>query len=364
MGLSMSLLVLAALVALIPIAAVGPHPPRTIRDLEKALVFGVATLGIGMAILYSIFRVNIFGFFHLLYLVGVVTIPVLLGGWWLLGRIRGTSSRLLRLGGALAVLIALLGVWGTHIEPNWLRTDRATLASPIGAPIRIGVLADLQTPDVGRHERNAVETLLAQNPDLVLIPGDLYQGPRAVIDQQASAFAELVRTLVDQVPIVAIVSGDSDGPDQLQPIADAAGALYIDNEIAFVEVNGQPIRLAGISVFSTTERLDTLAALGAPTDAFTILLSHRPDAVYELPEGADVDLIVAGHTHGGQIAVPFFGPPVTFSEVPRELAAGGLGIVDGYPLYVSAGVGLERNQAPQVRLGVRPEIGVLEVTPQ
>ena len=363
MGLSMSLLVLATLVALIPLAAVGPHPPRTIRDVEKALVFGVATLGIGMVIVYRVFSVDIFGFFHVLYLLAVVTIPVLLGGWWFLARVRGESSRTMRLGGALAAMIALFGVWGTHIEPNWLRTDRATLAASVEAPIRIGVLADLQTPNVGMHEQNAIETLVAEEPDLVLIPGDLFQASSATIDLEAPAFIKLLRTLVAEIPVVAIVSGDSDQPDVLRPIAESAGVLYIDNQITSIEVAGQPIRLAGITVFAARSRLDTLAALGERSDEYTILLSHRPDAVYELPQGADVDLIIAGHTHGGQVALPFFGPPVTFSDVPRDIAAGGLGIIDTYPIYVSAGVGLERNQAPQVRFGVRPEIGILEVIP-
>lgn len=363
MGLSTSLLVLAIIVALIPLAAIGPRPPASLRDLEKGFVFGVVTLGIGTIVVHSVFGLNIFGFFHVLYLLGVVTVPLLLGGWWALGRLRGGAHRAIELGGVLAVLIALLGVWGTHIEPNWLKTDRATLAAPIDASIRVGVLADMQTPDVGRHERNAVDTILAENPDLVLVPGDLFQGPGTEIERAVPDFIELLSTLVDQVPVVAVVSGDSDQPELLQRITEGAGALYIDNQVAPIEVAGQPVRLAGITVSRTTTRLDTLAALGEPSDAYTILLTHRPDAVYELPVGADVDLIVAGHTHGGQIALPFFGPPVTLSEIPRDIAAGALGVIDGYPIYVSAGVGLERNQAPQIRLGVRPEVGILDLIP-
>lgn len=364
MGLSTSLLLLAVVVALIPLAAVGPRPPETFRDLEKALVFGIAALGLGSVIVHRIFGLNIFGFFHLLYLLGVVSVPLLLGGWWALARVRRDDRRILHLGGVLAALIAILGVWSTHIEPNWLKTDHATLIAPIETPIRIGVLADLQTGEVGQHERRAVEAILAEQPDLVLVPGDLYQGRADLIAQEAPAFVDLLSTLVDQVPVVAVVSGDSDRPEQLQAIVEAAGALYVENQFAFIEVAGEPVRLAGISVFSARSRLDTLAALAEPSDAYTILLSHRPDAVFELPDGADVDLVVAGHTHGGQIALPFLGPPVTFSNVPNNIAAGGLGVVEGHAIYVSAGVGLERNQAPQVRFGVRPEVGILDLVPR
>lgn len=57
--------------------------------------------------------------------------------------------------------------------------------------------------------------------------------------------------------------------------------------------------------------------------------------------------------------VPGFGPIVTLSEVPRGVARGGLGRIDGNRIYVSPGVGLQRGQAPQVRLFAPPAVAVL-----
>ena len=94
-------------------------------------------------------------------------------------------------------------------------------------------------------------------------------------------------------------------------------------------------------------------------------MAHHPDEMYTFTGDDEVDLFVAGHTHGGQIAIPFFGPLVTMSTVPRSVAAGGLHDVDGLNVYVSTGVGRERGYAPQVRFGVRPSIGVLDfVSPE
>ncbi len=93
--------------------------------------------------------------------------------------------------------------------------------------------------------------------------------------------------------------------------------------------------------------------------ALTLLMSHRPDTVLGLPAAARVDLTVAGHTHGGQIVVPGIGPLVTLTDVPRSVARGGLNEVDGNPIYVSPGVGVERGRAPQVRLFNRPAVAVL-----
>ncbi len=75
-----------------------------------------------------------------------------------------------------------------------------------------------------------------------------------------------------------------------------------------------------------------------------------------------MDLTVAGHTHGGQVVVPGLGPLLTLSDVPRDVARGGLHEVDGNPVYVSPGVGLERGRAPQVRLFNRPAVAVLTLS--
>jgi len=364
MTLSTSLLAVASLTALLPMLSLKLRPPASIRDLEKSFVVAMVTLVVGAIIVSRLHSLDFFGLVHLVYLLAVVTLPAILIGWWVLARLQRRRTLLLRLGGLVGVAAALLGVWGTHIEPNWLRTDVVSVNAAVPAPLTIGVLSDLQTPNIGRHEWKAVEMLLEQSPDIVLVPGDLYQAPGAIIAENTPDFVELLKALVAEVELVAVVSGDSDEPILVNALAVAAGATFVDNRVIEASVAGQPVRLAGVAVAQSTERLDALASLSAPSDALTIVLAHRPDVVFELPLNTDADLIVAGHTHGGQISLPFIGPPVTFSDVPRSLAAGGLEIVDRFPVYVSTGVGLERVGAPQVRLGVRPSVGIINILPR
>ena len=94
-----------------------------------------------------------------------------------------------------------------------------------------------------------------------------------------------------------------------------------------------------------------------PLGDHRIFISHAPDFVDALPE--PVDLVLAGHTHGGQVVVPFFGPPRTASRLPR-LYAGGLHDFRGTPLHVSRGVGMERAFTPPIRFLCPPEICILD----
>lgn len=364
MGLSTSLLVVAVATALIPIVLVGGRSPGSVRDVEKAVVSAMVVAVVGSVIVHGFHGLNFFGLVHALYLFVVVTVPLLFGGWYLLSHRHGRRRFDAGLGAAATVL-ALCGLYGTHVEPSWLRVDEAQVRADVSASVRVGVIADLQTPSVGDHEHAAVDAVLERAPDMVVVPGDWFQGHAEVLQANRDDFVALLKRLVDGTKLVAVVSGDSDHTISVESIAEQAGAHFIDDSVLAFELNGVPIRLAGVRVLADgPDRGATLASLATPTDGFTLLLAHRPDVVYELTADSDVDLVVAGHTHGGQVQLPFVGPPVTFSDVPRDVAAGGLGVVNNVPLYVSAGVGLERLQAPQVRFGARPEVGIIEIVPR
>lgn len=277
----------------------------------------------------------------------------------------------------IGVAGGLLGAWAVFVEPFRLQVERVEWTPPpgraAGEPVRIGILADLQTDDAcGDHERRAVERLMAEKPDLILIPGDLIQAPADEYDRCAPRVRDVLSRL-DAPGGVYFVHGDVDW-DERRVAALLAGTRIraITNELVRAEVRGRPVTIAGASLDIRAWPARTLASRlvasleDTPgTDDVRILLSHAPDAVFALSEGSRIDLVVAGHTHGGQIVVPFFGPPVTLSAVPRRVAAGGLHRVmtrtGGHWLHVSRGVGLERKQAPRVRLFCPPEVTVLTV---
>ncbi len=344
---------------------------RVMRALVRLAVTGVA----GMVVLGVLVPFDLFGYAQFLWLTAVVGVPlgsaVAIGVSWRRGLSADAAERAcVRRGvaviGAIGVLAAAVGVWGTFIEPRRLETKRAAVAidpSRLGdAPVRIAVLSDLQTTHIGAYEHEAVSRLMAEQPDVILLPGDLIQDDEGGFARELPALRALLGRL--HAPGgVYLVGGDVDQPvTRLSQMTEGTAVQVLAGEVRTGTVRDRIVRIAGLplDVWSPASRalLGDFEADVGPDDV-RIVLAHRPDVVLLLRPQTRIDLVVAGHTHGGQIALPFIGPPFTMTEVPRAVAAGGLHDLDGRRIFVSTGVGLERGQAPPVRLGVNPTIGIV-----
>jgi len=271
---------------------------------------------------------------------------------------------------ALAAVVAgLLAVYveGYHREPQDLVVRRHELdltrgAHPAGR-IRVVHLSDLQAHEVGPHEERALREALRQKPDLIVMTGDFIQ-PR-LDDTQVRAGADLrllLRRLDVRAPLgVYAVQGDTDHdwPGVLQ----GTPVRCLTNEVAEIALpGGRALSLVGLAV-GQSHRVDpsTVELVGhVPKGRLRVVAGHSPDFVMGLAGRVHVDLALGGHTHGGQVVVPGFGPPLTLSRLPRTYASG-LHVYEGIPLHVSPGIGMERLTAPQVRFLCPPEVSVLEV---
>ncbi len=269
---------------------------------------------------------------------------------------------------AAAGALALgLGAYSLAVEPRRLLLRRHRL--PWGpwhfpdAPLRLAVLSDIHaawphmTP---RRIARIVDRLLALEPDLVLLPGDFActetVGVWPVAIEEAVA---PLRPLARQGRAFAVL-GNHDwdyGGERVAAALEAVGVRVLRNEAEPVFLGGRPLWLAGVDD-PVTGRHDLDAALAeAPADEPVVLLSHMPDVHREAPPA--VRLVVAGHTHGGQVCLPGFGPLVTLSRLPRHQAHG-LHESAGRRLFVTAGVG---TTGLPIRFARPPEIGLLELVP-
>ncbi|GJM27056.1 MAG: hypothetical protein DHS20C16_34710 [Phycisphaerae bacterium] len=323
---------------------------------------------------FAALGLNIFGLIHLLYLDAAVVAPavgvlILASRFW---RIPGVGSVSFGWAGTIAsvcsFLLVPLCVYTSFVEPFNLQVETSTVEVPgLSAtenPITVAVLADLQFAEVTAHEHRAVDLAMEAQPDLILIPGDVFQGTEREYHVQEAAIKALLGRL-DAPGGVFVVSGDCDRISTLMEAIEGSKVQFIDGRIKQVAVRGTNIAVAGIPInYVSALAADTFRQV--PTVAersdVTIVLAHRPGVTLlpHVPDG--IDLIVAGHTHGGQIQIPWFGPPITASPVPRKVAAGGLSRLNNQTVYVSRGVGCERVHAPRIRFCCPPEVSILTIT--
>jgi uncharacterized protein len=362
---------------------IGRHVPH---ETPSPRIIGIGRLLTAASITATVFLLKLvplvlvgvrtFGVIHLIYADLVVLVP-LVGIALLVGSritVRGKRWRVLTTPACITALASLgaipVGVYATWIEPFRLQLETSRVSvSPRrdgSRVLRIGVLSDLQTVRVTEYERNAVARLMAQKPDIILLPGDVFQGTREAFEANGPALRDLLAQL-DAPGGVFLVVGDVDrGGVLLHEFLGSTKVRLLVNETVQVEVGDRRVTIAGVDLDFTTgparsavDRMETGTAEGD----VRILLAHRPDVVLGLRPKSRIDLVVAGHTHGGQVVVPWFGPPMTLSNVPRTVAAGGLHSLKGNAIYVSRGVGCERGQAPRIRFLCPPEITLLELGP-
>lgn len=308
--------------------------------------------------------------FHHLYVLGVVGLPTigLILALRTIVRPPAASAERLRLAMVAIAFMApaLVGIWATHIEPNRLTTEVASLdVAAADEPVVVGVIADIQTDRFGDFERRAIAAVVAGNPDLIIVAGDMTQVPDdAYADIEAEAAEALSRL---QAPFgVYMIQGNTDpSPESVRELAELAGVTAVLDEIVEIDVRGQRLRLGGIA-WPNNRREGAKSLIdrfvdGSSDATIDILLSHSPDGIINLQRSSPIDLMVSGHTHGGQISIPLYGPIWNVTELPNEVAAGGLHEVRGMSVYVSTGVGVNRGESPKVRFGVTPSVDFITI---
>ena len=206
--------------------------------------------------------------------------------------------------------------------------------------------------DIDRIHR-LVTLAQEQSPDLFVLTGDLSDQGGRYVPPVWDAMALL------EAPLgVWSVMGNRDwrhGIEASREGARRAGIEMIDNRSAPLERDGERIWLAGVGDLWGDEQDLSAALESVPADEPAILLTHNPDFADEMHDPR-VKLMVAGHSHGGQINLPLFGPPA----LPcRRKYAEGLVQTRISQVYVSRGIGMA---TVPVRFNCRPELPVFELT--
>jgi uncharacterized protein len=286
----------------------------------------------------------------------------------------------------LVVLLGLVGfgvaclAYASLVERNWfaLRTHRVPCLPAGSKPVRVLHISDLHFRRGQRRKRAFLARCARTNPDLVVGTGDFLGGEDAV-----DATVEAMTQIKPKAQALYVLgSNDYYGSTPSNPFKyfmgpsnrrgpkgkpnpwrdmvtglEARGWRLINNTAIDVSLDG----LGAVDVVGLDDphirRADLSVASPREGDGFRLAVVHSPDAAPALAK-LGYDLIVCGHTHGGQVRVPGLGALVTNSTLPRSMARG-LHRMNGAWLHVSAGMGT--NPFTPVRFACRPEACVLEL---
>jgi predicted MPP superfamily phosphohydrolase len=261
--------------------------------------------------------------------------------------------------GGAAVALWLIAADAFLIEPHALTEQRYTLtSSKVSRPIRIAIVADWQTDDLSAYDIEVARRILDLAPDAIVFPGDYVQrADDREYDRVAGDYHRLMREADFAPPLGSYAVMGNMEVDRQGRWMD----LFRDTRVQATETTRS--WTAGELTFTALSFEDSFnPKLSVPAAAgFQIVVGHGPN--FFLGESA-ADLMIAGHTHGGQVQIPGFGPILTLSSVPRAWAAGGMFSLPSGPIgVVSRGIGLERGFAPRLRFWCRPQLVFIDIFP-
>ena len=267
----------------------------------------------------------------------------------------------------LQVIGTLLIIDGFWIEPDRLTVTHQKLFSPKlhpGNPVRVLHLGDLHIERLSQREKHLLSLIDDLKPDIILFSGDVinlsfvedpvaWKAAREVMGQWHAPYGVYV---VSGSPAVDL--------EHVFPhlIGDLENLRWLREDRVTVNVRGQAIDILGLTCthkpFIDGPRLARLAA--QVKGNFTILDYHTPDLAPNAANTGVIDLQVSGHTHGGQIRIPFLGAFFAASLYGKRFESGRY-TLGNLTLYVTRGIGMEGKAAPRVRLFCPPEIILWEI---
>jgi predicted MPP superfamily phosphohydrolase len=271
-------------------------------------------------------------------------------------------SRRQFLKGAIAMGAAGLVADGVLLEPRHVVVERKTIAindlPDAFDGFRICQITDVHHgPFTGlEFIKKVVEKVNSLNPGLVVLTGDYVDHSSKYIVPAVSALCRLKSSNG-----VLSVLGNHDhwmDANLTQEVFNRYNVPVITNSHKLIEIKDKAICVAGVGDLMEDSQDLKAAFYDAPADIPRILLSHNPDYAESMPASERVDLVLAGHTHGGQIRMPFSIAPITMSMYGQKYA-GGLVRSASSQVYVSRGIGVV---GLPVRFNCPPEITLRTLT--
>lgn len=266
---------------------------------------------------------------------------------------------------AVLLLLAVWLVWGnTALECNETVLSDPELPAAFEG-FRIAQVSDLHNAEFGEGNQKLLDLLRQAAPDIIVITGDLIDSR----DTDMETAIEFVRAAVKIAPCY-FVTGNHESRVAEYPRLEAdmtdAGVTVLRGEAAVLEREGESIRLIGAEDYSffrfpagedgVAAMMEQIIPLAQP--GYNILLCHRPELITRFTE-LDIDLVLSGHAHGGQIRIPLVGGLFAPDQGFFPEYDGGVYALGDMRMVVSRGLG---NSLAPLRVNNRPEVVVITLT--
>lgn len=279
---------------------------------------------------------------------------------------RGSRARKRRskLAAAVFALLFLFSAFDVR-----LKTVRYTVQSEkIGAPVRIALVTDLHSCSYGKGQRTLVAAIEKQNPDILLLGGDIFDD--GLPDRNTEIF---LAAIADNYPCYYVTGNHeywSYRVDEMLYTLRKYRVEILDGKTKTIEIKGQKLSLSGIDDPDAAYYSDAREVLYTQLNEirnerdknlYSVLLAHRPSYI-ELYRKYKFDLVLSGHAHGGQWRIPFllngvFAPDEGW--LPKY--AGGQYVFADGQMIVSRGLARESTRVP--RIFNRPELVIVDLLP-
>jgi len=253
------------------------------------------------------------------------------------------------------------GGYAAWLEPRWVELNRIEVGiEGLPAPFEGFTIAHLT--DMHRHEpiglpyiRKCLDLAASAGPDVVAITGDFVS---QTADYMPGLAAE-IRTLAGRFATYAVL-GNHDywaGADKIRDSLREVGVRVLVNEAIVIERGSASLSLVGLDDLWEGKPDLNRALARVPSESTKVVIEHNPDLIVDLADPG-IELALCGHTHGGQVALPFVGPLIVPSKFGAKYAKG-LFRIGKTQMYVNKGIGAIR---PTVRFLTRPEVALVRLS--
>ncbi len=278
---------------------------------------------------------------------------------------------------AILVFGIFAALYSHFVEPFILITKKVEIKDvKIKQPFKIAFVTDIQ---VGNHKKSdwvekIVEKIILQNPDLVIFGGDLIDNEGTF--ENESKYLEPLQKISEKYPSFYVLGNHEYGLGQPNLANDFLGTgnrsseliakmkeldiALLRNNLTCLEIQKQNICLFGTEDFYIGKK-DFSELKNVPSNTPLLFITHNPDGILSYPKTFPKPILaLAGHSHGGQVYLPIFGPLGSADLILPDIYYKGLNSWQGVPIYTSVGSG---ESGGQIRFLVPPEIVVLNLKP-